>query len=77
MPAACYHHSAHLFRASLCREARFSISEVRTMSTCISDFGHVLYLLEAKGWYLYKGIPHAGMQEVIPAGKAVSLNPET
>jgi hypothetical protein len=47
------------------------------MSTCISDFGHVLYLLEAKGWYLYKGIPHAGMQEVIPAGKAVSLNPET
>jgi hypothetical protein len=41
------------------------------------DFGYVLDLLEAKGWYLYKDIPHAGMPEVISAGKAASLTPET
>jgi hypothetical protein len=41
------------------------------------DFGYVLDLLEAKGWYLYKGIPRASLPEVISGGKALSLIPGT
>jgi hypothetical protein len=39
------------------------------------EFDYVLELLEAKGWYLYRGIPHAKMAEVIAQGKASSIEP--
>lgn len=41
------------------------------------DLGYVLDLLEAKGWSLYKGIPHASLPEVISGGKTLSLIPGT
>ena len=40
----------------------------------MSDFGYVLELLEAKGWYLYEGKPHAKLSEVISTGRARSLH---
>jgi hypothetical protein len=39
----------------------------------MADFQYVLELLEAKGWYLYQGIPHADLTQVISAGRARAL----
>jgi hypothetical protein len=39
----------------------------------MSDFGYVITLLEAKGWYLYEGIPKASLPQVISAGRARAL----
>jgi hypothetical protein len=39
------------------------------------EFDYVIGLLEAKGWYLYRGIPLAKMQEVIALGRATSVEP--
>jgi hypothetical protein len=41
----------------------------------VPDFDYVLDLLEAKGWYLYEGIAHAGFPRVISAGRSPTLRP--
>jgi hypothetical protein len=39
----------------------------------MADFGYIIMLLEAKGWYLYEGIPNASLLQVISAGRARAL----
>lgn len=39
------------------------------------DFDYILDLLQAKGWYLYEGIAHAGFPQVISAGRSRTLRP--
>jgi hypothetical protein len=41
----------------------------------MSGFDYIVALLEAKGWHLYEHIPHAGMPEIISAGRARMLRP--
>jgi hypothetical protein len=41
----------------------------------MADFKYVLELLEAKGWYLYEGIAHADLAQVISAGRARTVRP--
>jgi hypothetical protein len=41
----------------------------------MSDFAYILDLLEAKGWYLYEGIAHASLPQVISTGRARVLRP--
>lgn len=39
----------------------------------MSNFEYVSSLLEAKGWYLYEGIPYASPSETISAGRVRAL----
>lgn len=40
----------------------------------MAELDHLLELFEAKGWYLYRGIPHASLPMVISGGRARSID---
>jgi hypothetical protein len=40
----------------------------------VAELDHLLELLEAKGWHLYRGIPHTPLPSVISAGRARSID---